>query len=534
METLGRSAPWVDGAERRLRIQLGRIVASPEFCASRRLRDILEYLFEKSLAGCAEGISQYSIAFECLKMGVDFNAEQNSLVRSHTRRLRRALEAYHARAGSEDEVVILLPTPGYALLFERRRPEEASGKPLRQEWPVLALVEFKGLGLEGAWRQLPALLAEELSGVITGTGGLRFIGPFSRAVLDAEGIDTFQLASRHRFDFMLDGSVQGVGDSLIIRTRLMDGKTGLQIWAGKDQLSLDGPDFAGFEVRLMGRLAAEIGGDIGQISTHLSAFARVKPENALTVYESVLMGRMYLSDFHYESLPQAVAALRRVVREMPDEPAPHATLAVLLATLGAEPRWPGDPPPEEIRALAARARHLDPADPWSILASAFSAVYEQQPDELERIGRSVSADPQATSMVQACLGGLLCFQKVDVATGLLLIERALQANPHCVSGVHLARSLVFLDAGRLEAALVELDAYGVPWGWADPLLRAVIAGRQGNPESARAEWLRVLAAFPEFETHGPRSIGYLWHADYVALAGEVMRGAGVTIRAVPA
>lgn len=510
-----------DGAEMLLREQLARILASAEFCASRRLRELLEYLFEEVLAGRAGEISQYSIAFECLKMRADFNTEQNSLVRSHTRRLRRALEAYHARAGAGDEVAIRLPTPGYALVFEQRLPEPVAGKPLRQEWPVLALVEFKGLGLEGAWRQLPALLAEELSVVITGSGGLRFMGPFSRATLDSEGIDAFQLGARHHFDFMVDGSVQRVAETLLIRTRLLDGETGLQIWAGKDELSLTAPDLAGFEIRLMAHLSAEIGGDIGRISAHLSGFARVKPENALTVYEAVLMGRMYMSDFHHESLPQAVAALRRVVRGMPEEPAAHATLAVLLGTLGAEPRWPGDPPPEEIRALAERAWQLDPEDPWSILASAFAAVYQGRSDDLGRIGRSVSTSDQATAMVQACLGSLLCLQKVDVPTGLRLIDQAREANPHYLSVVHLARSLVFLDAGELAAALAELDAYQVPWGWADPLLRGSIARRQGKLETARAEWQRVLTAFPDFEIHGPRSIGYLWHEDYVRFAREL-------------
>lgn len=44
-------------------------------------------MFEAALAGRGGEISQYRIAFECLKLGADFNAEQNSLVYSHTRRL---------------------------------------------------------------------------------------------------------------------------------------------------------------------------------------------------------------------------------------------------------------------------------------------------------------------------------------------------------------------------------------------------------------------------------------------------------------
>jgi len=520
MEFPVENHPWSDGAVKSLRGALGRLITLTDLRASRRLLELLNYLFEETVAGRGEQLSQYKIAFECMGMGPDFDAERNSLVRVHVRRLRLALAACYAGAGAAEEIRMRLSTSGYSLIFERSLTES---KPLRQEWPTLGLIEFKTLALEGPWRHLPALLAEELSGVITGAGGLRFMGPFSRRVLESEGIDAVRLGTLHRLDFIIDGSVQGAGDSLIIRTRLLDGKSGMQIWAGKDELSLNAPDLAGFEVKLMARLLAEIGGDIGRVSSHLSALARVKPENALSVYEAVLMGRMYLSDFHHESLPQALAGLRRAVREMPDEAAPHSTLAMLLAALGAEPAWPGDPPLDEILQLAERARALDPGDPWSILAMATSFAIHRQPAELAEIGLSVAASPRATPMVQAVVGVLLCFQKVEVATALRLIERAREENPHYLRAVHLARCLVMLDAGQLDEALRELDSFQVRWGWADPLIRAAIALRQGDCATALDQWPRVIAAFPDFETDGPRSIGYLWHADYVRLTCDTPR-----------
>jgi hypothetical protein len=520
MQFLVENHPWSGVAVEALRRSLARVISLTELRASRRLMELLNYLFEETVAGRGGQLSQYKIAFECMGMGPDFDAERNSLVRVHVRRLRLALVAYSTGAGAAEEIRMRLSASGYSLIFERRL---TASKPLRQEWPTLGLIEFKTLALEGPWRHLPALLAEELSGVITGAGGLRFMGPFARRVVEAEGIDAVRLGTRHRLDFIIDGSVQGVGESLIIRTRLLDGKTGMQIWAGKDELSLNAPDLAGFEVKLMARLSAEIGGDIGRVSSHLSALARVKPENALSVYEAVLMGRMYLSDFHHESLPQALAALRRAVREMPDEPSPHSTLAVVLATLGAEPAWPGDPPLIEILQLAERAWALDPGDPWSILAMATSSAINRQPAKLAEIGLRVADSPRATPMVQAVVGVLLCFQKVEVAAALRLIERAREENPHYLRAVHLARSLVLLDAGQLAEALSEIEAYQVRWGWADPLIRRAIATRQEDSATARDEWQRVIAAFPDFETDGQRSIGYLWHDDYVRLTCDLTR-----------
>ncbi len=104
---------------------------------------------------------------------------------------------------------------------------------------------------------------------------------------------------------------------------------------------------------------------------------------------------------------------------------------------------------------------------------------------------------------------------MEVAAALRLVERAREENPHYRRAVHPARSRVLLDAGQLDGALREIEAYQVRWGWADPLIRRAIATRQEDSATARDEWQRVIAAFPDFITAGPRSIGYLWHDDYV-------------------
>jgi TolB-like protein len=507
-----------------LRLHLERVVSSATFRSSPRLVQLLRYLFEQTLAGCGGGLSQYSIAYDGLRLGDDFDTGKSSLIRSHVHRLRRALDAYYAASRDGDKLRIALPTSGYGLVFETVAPL-GPRVPLAKP-PVLALVEFKGIGLEGPWLHLPQLLAEELSGMIAGAGVLRLMGPFSRSRLQSDKLDVLELATRHPLDFVLDGSVQRVGEQLVLRSRLLDAKTGLLVWSGKEKLLFAALDLADFEVQLMRQLAAEISGEMGRIHIQLTAVARVKPQNALTVYEAVLLGRMYLADFHHESLPRAVATLRQAVCDFPAEATLHSTLAVLLSSLGAEPTWLADPPADEIRALAARAVMLAPTDPWSILAQAFSAAIHHDRAQLGRIGASVQANERAGPMLQASLGALLCFQKVTIETGLLLIARACESGPHYPRAVHLARCLVLLDSGQRNAALHELDSYQVCWGWADPLIRGTIAWTQGDAQTASDEWQRVKNAFPSFATDGPRSLGFLWHEDYVTLHCGAMREAG--------
>ncbi|MEX1114281.1 MAG: hypothetical protein WEB53_03465 [Akkermansiaceae bacterium] len=396
--------------------------------------------------------------------------------------------------------------------------------------PVVGLLEFKGVRLENHWRYLPMAMPEELSSLMQRQGNLKTLGPFSRRLLEAEGLDPVQLGSRYPVDFILDGSVEQLDNALVLRTRLLEGRTGMQIWSGRDDLDLERPDVAGFEDILMRRLSASIGEEGGVISRHLSSLARVKQDDMLTVYEAVLLGRMYLSDYDHQALPRVLETLRRAVRQAPYEVAPHATLAVLLSMLGMEPQWPGDPPVDEIRELAKQAMQLCPVDPWSVLAQAFAAAVHQDRKELERIGRTLDAgELDASAMLLGGVGVLMCCQKANPVLGVKLIAQAIRANPHYTRTLHVGLALVLLEARNFNAARQELDAFQYRWGLSDPLIRGAMAALDGETDTAHREWQRVLESFPSFVTDGERSLGYLWHADYILLIRHAYRNVGISV-----
>ena len=512
-----------------LRHHLAQIAAFEPIQKSPRMGGLLNYLFEETLAGRSAAITQCSIAADCYQLDSFRDGREDNLVRVHASRLRRAIKAYYAGPGARDEVRLLLASGSYAFRFEGQSAA-ALGLIVEGERPVVALIEFKSLALDGYWQHLPAVLGEELGAIMGREDRIQVIGPFLRQRLEAEGLDPVELGMRHQVDFILDGSVQRRSQTLVLRTRLIDGKSGRLIWGGKEVWDADQPDLVGFEEKLMHRLSSLVGEDCGVISQHLSSLARVKSEHALTVFESVLLGRMYLTDFHYESLPRVLETLRRAVRQVPLESAPHATLAVILASLGHEPRWQGDPPLAEIRELAGHTMRLNPRDPWSILAGCFSATVHRERDELARIGALLeSVAGHAPSMLLGGVGVLLCYQKMDLEKGVGLIEQACATNPHYPSVLHLALALVFFDVGDFEAARRELDALQFHGGLSEPLLRAAMAALEDDFETARREWQSVLAAFPTFSQDGARSLGFLWHRDYITQIAAAMQRAGIHI-----
>jgi hypothetical protein len=108
------------------------------------MRDFLQYIVDKSLAGSLAELREYNIALSVFERDPSFDPATNTIVRVEARRLRRMLAAYYAAAGRLDPVVIEIPKGGYVPSFRNRLDPEpaAAGARIGKLW-LLRL----GLGL---------------------------------------------------------------------------------------------------------------------------------------------------------------------------------------------------------------------------------------------------------------------------------------------------------------------------------------------------------------------------------------------------
>ena len=83
-----------------IREQLGRILASPEFHATDKMRGFLRFVVEEKLAGRSHRLKGYTVAVEVFGRGEDFDAANDPIVRIQAGRLRRALERYYLVAST--------------------------------------------------------------------------------------------------------------------------------------------------------------------------------------------------------------------------------------------------------------------------------------------------------------------------------------------------------------------------------------------------------------------------------------------------
>src|ERR1700689_519206 len=114
-------------AQEAIREELSRILESPIFIQSDRLRRFLCFTVEKTFAGDGGKLKEYLIGTEVYERRPPYHPSADSIVRSEARRLRSKLKEYYASVGRNDSVFISYRLGSYVPAFRRRDNQESGG-----------------------------------------------------------------------------------------------------------------------------------------------------------------------------------------------------------------------------------------------------------------------------------------------------------------------------------------------------------------------------------------------------------------------
>jgi hypothetical protein len=111
-----------------------RIIASPPFQKSARLRDLLRFLAERTLRGQTQDLSEHRIGSAVFGKAQDYSVVEDSSVRVHVRQLRLKLHEYFDGEGRSETHIVEIPKGAYTTLFrpvEQRAAAEPTPAPAR-------------------------------------------------------------------------------------------------------------------------------------------------------------------------------------------------------------------------------------------------------------------------------------------------------------------------------------------------------------------------------------------------------------------
>jgi TolB-like protein/Tfp pilus assembly protein PilF len=333
------------------------------------------------------------------------------------------------------------------------------GKPPPPENPAIAVLPFKNLSGDPGQEYFSDGLAVEVLDRLGRVPGLRVIARSSSFALKGQDVDVRTVAERLGVTTVLEGSVRRDGKRLRLSTRLVDGRSGQQIWSGSFDRELNDV-FA-----VQAELAAAV------ITTVVPAVAGevapvLPPTRDLEAHDHYLLGIAAQRSRSRDRLDDSIAHLEQAVALDPSYAQAHAALArsLLLATV--------------YRGTGTRDLMADPR-----LRRAEQAAYA-----------ALSLDPEL-SAAHGALGNLL--RLTGRAGAEDEYRRALALNPNNAVVAHdysvLLSSLPGREADqdRLRELALRLDPRSAI-AWVNQLARV---RETRGPEAFREQFERALQVF---------------------------------------
>ena len=257
-----------------VRAEVDRILASKGFASAGRLSRLLRYVVDKTIAGEADQLKEYSVGVEVFDRDASYDPRLDSIVRVEAGRLRSKLDEYYNGDGAISPIRISLPRGAYLAQFDRRQEPAPIAVPAVvprsrswAAWPLTAGLICAVAAMVvwlGGWNRTPAqgdnadvavlpfsdrmdnaTLAERLTENVT-TELARLNTVSVASYTSARGTRRSdrplrEIASALNVNFVVEASVEPDGDGLLVMARIVDAETDRKIWVSDYRGSRNDP-----------------------------------------------------------------------------------------------------------------------------------------------------------------------------------------------------------------------------------------------------------------------------------------------------
>lgn len=336
---------------------VGRILESPPFSRSERMKRFLGFTVGEVLAGRGEELKEYTIAVNVFDKPQDFDPHFDPIVRVEAGRLRSKLREYYETDGRSDSIRVTVRKRSYTPEFSWSAPEVRSGaaesaaKPggtAQPDLTAVAVLPFVDLSSGGDQGHLCDGLTEEVLNTLSRVETLRVTARTSTMQYKDAAADVREIGLRLNAGSVLEGSVGCVGDRIRVTAQLVSVVDGYQLWPEIYDRSADDILSA----------RSEIASSIARALRELLAGARKAPAvsgvpakepGGSGAYERCLEGRYWWSRRKVDDLFRAVACFEDAAARDPRDSNAYAGLAAVHALLA----W---------RCIEPAAGHWDAAE----------------------------------------------------------------------------------------------------------------------------------------------------------------------------
>ena len=563
--------------------QLARILGSRPFAQSRRMQRFLEYIVVEALAGRSDRLKAYNIALEVFDRPETFDPIVDPLVRVEAARLRQKIREYYVADGQGDPIHIDLPKGAYTPRIEfcqpatpgpwpdrpntttlDRPPRSLAGpvaaQPRWRKTPLgflaasiaavllvllagftawrwwapsaplsekasIAVLPFENIGNEAKWDRFADGVTEDIVTDLSHSKDLFVVARNSTEVYKGKPADVRTVGRDLGVRYVLEGSIQPLGDQIRVTAQLVDARTGGHVWS--DRYDRPATDLFDVQSDVTGKIAATLAGYEGAVAETERSLIRRKPPGDLTAYETYLLGMEAKHKVTKEGLDEGERLFRKALEIDPELARAYVGLAYIYVyriDLGL-----GTSATDNLTRLMEAARNavrLDPNDGEAQLVQGFAFAYQGMADQaLDQFARAETLAPNNADLLMNIAWLLPQFGQPDRAVELT--GKALKLNPNYPYWYNQGLRLVYFFGRQFDKSVKYAKQITTPFA-VDYAYLAAASAMAGDMAGAKAAAAQVARLDPNWsvEKYLSDSGGY---PDYAALLFvEGARKAGVS------
>jgi len=349
---------------------------------------------------------------------------------------------------------LLVLLAGAVLLIAVAGLWASTGWNLRQplpDKPSIAVLPFDNIGRNARWERFADGLTEDIITDLSHSRDLIVIARSSTEVYKGKPIDIRQVGRDLNVKYVLEGSIQAIGERIRVNAQLIEAASGSHVWSERYDRHVD--DLFAVQNEVTQRIAATLIVYQGAVAEAERNLLRRKPPASLTAYETYLLGIEAKHTVTKESLIEAESLFRRAIDLDPQFARAYCGLATVqyyLIDLGLAPSV--EEAVQTMTEAAEQAVKLDPNDGLTHQVLAMAYGYQGKPEQaLAELNKAETLAPSDADLILIVAWSLPQFG--EPARAASLAERALKLNPRYPDWYNQGLSLVFFFGEQYDKSV---------------------------------------------------------------------------------
>ena len=175
----------------------------------------------------------------------------------------------------------------------------------------IAVLPFENIGNDPRWDRFADGITEDIITDLSHSKDLIVIARNSTEVYKGKPVDIRQIGRELNVKYVLEGSIQSLGERIRVTAQLIEAASGSHIWSERYDRPVD--DLFAVQNDVTQRIAATIAGSEGAVAEAERTFLRRKPPANLTAFDTYMLAMEAKHKVTRESLIEAEGLFRKAI-----------------------------------------------------------------------------------------------------------------------------------------------------------------------------------------------------------------------------